>query len=276
MSNLVIQEIKANSVAGLPTEYTNMLAHISESFPEIAKASSNFYKSTSQFANFTLDVTAVTPIRSIYHILAEIEKIKAAIQENFINAKKKDIELRQKQAQRETETDAFAIELLDVEILEIELSKDSLANYMKGAIRKLNAFITQYQGLMKKIGKEQLSEEDYELDEARYHIITCMKQGLNAARAKNGVIDEGNFIYLFELGINAAQAQAEVFAYLNMENELISNGIAPTHEMTVKWLEACADKWANDPAKFAEYRGLNLMDRASLTNLPQITNVGDA
>jgi hypothetical protein len=275
MSNLVIQEIKANSVAGLSTEYNNMLAHISESFPEITKASSNFFKSTSQFANFTIDVTAVTPIRSIYHILAEIERIKAAIQENFINAKKKDIELRQKKVQRETETDAFAIELLDVEILEIELSKDSLQNYMKGAIRKMNAFINQYQGLMKKIGKEELSEEDYELDEARYHIITCMKQGLNAARTRNGVIDEGNFIYLFELGINAAQAQAEVFAYLNMENELISNGMAPTHEMTVRWLEACADKWANDPAKFAEYRGLNLMDRTSLTNLPQITNVGE-
>jgi hypothetical protein len=34
------------------------------------------------------------------------------------------------------------------------------------------------------------------------------------------MIDEGNLIYLFDLGINAAQAQAEVFAYLNMENEL--------------------------------------------------------
>jgi hypothetical protein len=41
--------------------------------------------------------------------------------------------------------------------------------------------------------------------------------------------------------------------------------------MTVQWLEACADKWADDPAKFAAYRGFSLLDRQSLTNVPQIT-----
>ena len=70
------------------------------------------------------------------------------------------------------------------------------------------------------------------------------------------------------LGINAAQAQAEVFAYLNMENQLISEGKAPTHEMTMLWLEACAEKWQNDPAAFAARRGFSVFDRQSLTNLP--------
>jgi hypothetical protein len=97
-----------------------------------------------------------------------------------------------------------------------------------------------------------------------------MKQGLNAARSRNGVIDEGNMIYLFDLGINAAQAQAEVFAYLTMENEFISKGMAPTHEMTMRWLEACADKWAADPSVFAARRGFSVFDRSSLTNSPQL------
>ena len=47
---------------------------------------------------------------------------------------------------------------------------------------------------------------------------------LNSARPRNGYIDEGNLIYLFDLGINAAQAQAEVFAYLQWENDLLKNG----------------------------------------------------
>jgi hypothetical protein len=93
-----------------------------------------------------------------------------------------------------------------------------------------------------------------------------MKQALNAARSRGGVIDEGNLIYLFDLGINATQAQAEVVAYLKMEAELIESGKAPTHEMTLRWLEACADKWQDDPAKFASRRGFSVFDRSSLTN----------
>ena len=72
---------------------------------------------------------------------------------------------------------------------------------------------------------------------------------------------------MFDLGINAAQAQAEMFAYLNMENQLIANGTAPTHEMTMKWLEACADKWQGDPEKFTQRRGFSIFDKSSLTNI---------
>jgi hypothetical protein len=137
---------------------------------------------------------------------------------------------------------------------------------MEGAVRKLNFFINQYDNILAKIGKTEITEEDYELEEKRYHVMTCMKQGLNAARARGGVIDEGNLIYLFDLGINAAQAQAEVFAYLNMENEMISQGTPPTHEMTVQWLEACADKFQDCAEKFAANRGFVVLDRQSLTN----------
>ena len=128
---------------------------------------------------------------------------------------------------------------------------------------------------MEVVGKNEITEEDYEKEEARYHIMTCMKQALNAARSRNGMIDEGNLIYLFDLGINAAQAQAEVFAYLNMENQLISNGNAPTHEMTMRWLEACADKWQQDPATFAARRGFSVFDRSSLTNSPALEMAPD-
>jgi hypothetical protein len=91
-----------------------------------------------------------------------------------------------------------------------------------------------------------------------------MKQALNAARTRGGVIDEGNHIYLFEMGINGAVAQAEIIGYLQMEEEMLSKGQAPTHEMTIKWLEACADKFEDCGRKFAEYRGLIPLDKQSL------------
>ena len=66
------------------------------------------------------------------------------------------------------------------------------------------------------------------------------------------------------MGINSAQAQAEIYSYLDMENKLIREGKAPTHEMTMQWLEACAKKFSKDAETFAERRGFKLYDEESL------------
>jgi len=257
----------------LPTaapEYKSMLSNIAEKMPAVTQATSNFHKSHSQFMGVTLDVTAITPIRSIKHTLAEIDKTRSALQEAYINLRKKEVKLKKKQAKLIDCREPLARELLEIEILEIQGHLEGTRNAVQGAVRKMNFFTNQYDNLMKKIGKEELSEEDYELEEARYHIMTCMKQALNSARPRQGVIDEGNMIYLFDLGINAAQAQAEVFSYLNWENELVKQGKAPEHEHTVQWLEGCADKWAGCPAAFANSRGFDVFDPTSLANTPQI------
>jgi hypothetical protein len=128
----------------------------------------------------------------------------------------------------------------------------------------MNFFTNQYKSILKKLGKDDITEEEYEKEESRYHVMTCLKQALNAARARGGVIDEGNLIYLFDMGINSAQAQAEIYAYLEMENKLMKEGKAPTHEMTMQWLEACADKFSGEAEKFAERRGFKLYDEESL------------
>lgn len=39
-----------------------------------------------------------------------------------------------------------------------------------------------------------------------------------------------------------------------------------------RWLEACADKFADDPKKFTERRGFTILDKQSLTNTPQLEN----
>ncbi len=257
----------------LPTaapEYKSMLTNIAEKMPAVTQATSNFHKSHSQFMGVTLDVTAITPIRSIKHTLAEIDKTRSALQEAYINLRKKEVKLKKKQAKLIDCREPLARELLEIEILEIQGHLEGTRNAVQGAVRKMNFFTNQYDNLMKKIGKEELSEKDYELEEARYHIMTCMKQALNSARPRQGVIDEGNMIYLFDLGINAAQAQAEVFSYLNWENELVKQGKAPEHHHTVQWLEGCADKWAGCPAAFANSRGFDVFDPTSLANTPQI------
>jgi len=266
MSNkdLIIKEISNSPL--VKKEYKAMLDNIHTTLPAIKQSSSNFYKSHSQFMGVMLDVTAITPIRSVKHTLAEIDKTRMALEEAHLKMRKKDIELREKEHKLKTDLDMteFEKELLETEILEIQVNMNNIQNSISGAIRKMNFFTNQYKSILKKLGKEDITEEEYEKEEANYHVMTCMKQALNAARARGGVIDEGNLIYLFDMGINSAQAQAEIYAYLKMENKMIEEGKAPTHEMTMQWLEACAAKFSSDANKFAERRGFKLYDEESL------------
>ena len=266
MSNkdLIIKEISNSPL--VKKEYKAMLDNIHTTLPAIKQSSSNFYKSHSQFMGVMLDVTAITPIRSVKHTLAEIDKTRMALEEAHLKMRKKDIELREKEHKLKTDLDMteFEKELLETEILEIQVNMNNIQNSITGAIRKMNFFTNQYKSILKKLGKEDITEEEYEKEEANYHVMTCMKQALNAARARGGVIDEGNLIYLFDMGINSAQAQAEIYAYLKMENKMMDEGKAPTHEMTMQWLEACAAKFSSDANKFAERRGFKLYDEESL------------
>ena len=263
-NDLIIKSMADNPL--VKEEYKGMLRNISTNLPAIKKSSSNFYKSHSQFMGVMLDVTAITPIRSIKHTLAELDKTRMALEEAHLKMMKKDIELRAKEKKLDDGDfkDDFEKETLSVEILEIKVNMNNIQNSITGAVRKMSFFTTQYNSILKKLGKDDITEEEYEKEESRYHVMTCMKQALNAARARGGVIDEGNLIYLFDMGINSAQAQAEVYAYLEMENKLMAEGKAPTHEMTMKWLEACADKFSSDAEKFAERRGFKLYDEDSL------------
>lgn len=247
-------------------EYALMAKNVANKMPAVERDSSNFYKSHSQFMSVTLDVTAITGIRSIKHTLAEIERTRAALQEAYIRVEKKKVKIRLKEKQLKKETDLLQQELIELDILKYRSDIESSTKYMEAGLRKLNFFVNQHDNLLKSLGKEEITEQDYEEEETKYHIMTAMKQALIAARSRNGVIDEGNLIYIFDLGINGADAQAEVFSYLHAEKEIIEGGKVPAHEMTVNWLEACAEKWKDCPKNFANSRGFQIIDQESLTN----------
>ena len=260
---------KIGNLPSLPKQYKGMLQHIEQTMPAIRQSSANFYKSHSQFMGTMLDVTAISPIRSVKHTLAEIDKTRAALEEAHINLLKKDIEMRQK---LNNEPDALKRELLETEIIHLQIQQKNTNNSMQGALRKLSYFTTQYKSILNKLGKETITEEEYEDEEETYHIMTCMKQALNAARARGGVIDEGNLISLFDMGINSAVAQQEIYSYLQKENDMLSKGGTPTHEMTMQWLEHCVERFKGDSVKFAERRGFTLKDNKSLAQLEDKTN----
>ena len=142
MSNkdLIIKEISNSPL--VKKEYKVMLDNIHSTLPAIKQSSSNFYKSHSQFMGVMLDVTAITPIRSVKHTLAEIDKTRMALEEAHLKMRKKDIELREKEHKFKTDLDMteFEKELLETEILEIQVNMNNIQNSITGAIRKMNFF----------------------------------------------------------------------------------------------------------------------------------------
>ena len=136
--------------------------------------------------------------------------------------------------------------------------------YLRGAIRKLNYFTNLYEHFLEKIGKKEITEEDYEKGEIKHHIFTAMKQALHAARASGGRIDEGNYIYLFDIGINGATAQVLLTEYLMQEEELIKEGRYPTQEMTLQFLEKCYKVFKDDVVLGVEKKNFIVLDEESL------------
>ena len=165
--DLVIQKLSNSPL--VKKEYKQMLTNINASLPAIKQSSSNFYKSHSQFMGVMLDVTAITPIRSVKHTLAELDKTRMALEEAQLKMMKKDIELRQKEKQMADGDykDEFERELLDTEILEIKVNMNNIQNSVSGAIRKMNFFTNQYKSILKKLGKDDITEEEYEKEESR-------------------------------------------------------------------------------------------------------------
>lgn len=262
MEDYNINEI-TNISCTLPAAYRLMTDAISAALPAIDRNTVNFNKSHSQFMVATLDITALTPIRSIKHTLAEISRTRHALEEAHVKRANLDIDEREQTALLD-HLDGFELERVRVRLIEIGYQKNALDASAQGAVRKLAYLCKVHSSLLQSIGKSEITEAEYEAEEARYHVMTCLKQALCAARARGGVIDEGNHIYLFDMGLPASLVQRRVLDYLKSEDELLASGKAATHGMTIEWIQNCADELQGCAAAHAAWRGMPLRDDTSL------------
>lgn len=243
----------------LPSQYTPMLAKIDDVLPLANLDTENFNKSSSQFKTAILDIVDLTPINAAKHLLAVIQRTRLALEETSIKLRRKKLELARKEIDLFGSTETSKEDLL-IDIDEIKLQISSMEAAGRGAVRKLANALDQYQGILESLGKDHLTEIDYEEDQTKYHIMTAFNQALTAARARGGLIDEGNHIYLFQLGINGATAQREVTAFLNAEQKSISEGFEPSHDAIIQWLNLLAEKYYAYPSQYAQKRYLKIIN----------------
>lgn len=256
---------------GLTADYGRMLGIIQESESAVALAAAQHGKSHSQFQYANLDcsgpVAGPTKIRNWRQVLAVIQQTRDALNEAAFT-------LRESRARAELFL-AKSLELADqnspqAELLRIKSHQNesraaAIERNMAGAIRKLAAYTLQFRELERQIradlGKadeEPITEEDFERDEARFHVMKAFQQALQAARA-HGRIDHGNLIYLDDLGISGRLATEDVGLYLKREHEYClahPDHVAEVHAMQRAWLADMAAKYADCPQRSAEAKGL--------------------
>lgn len=245
----------ALTASQLPERYEQMIDKVTDLLPRIDASNESFYKSDSQIKTVSLNVTDLTDVGAAKHILARIERKREALKESELGLRRKRIELAQKQDDLDKAI-GYEVDLLEIDILELSSQIESTQNYQRGAVREVTFLVHQYEAICKKLGVEVITEEMYEANESKAQVMRAFSQALAAARSRQGLIDEGNFIFFQDLGINGAAAQREVVAFLEMEQSIINNGQIPTFELQYDWLNAVSDKFADQVALYSEYRGL--------------------
>jgi hypothetical protein len=244
-----------NLSTNMPSAYLEMMSKTAEVMPKITESTKAFYKSDSQVKNVSLNITELTDVGSASHILARIEQKKQALQESEIKVRKKQVKLARKKAELET-VSGFDADNLELDILEIQTQIETIQNYQSGAIREVRFLVEQYEAICMRLGVEIITEEMLEADQPLAQTARAFSQALAAARARGGIIDEGNFIFFQDLGINGAAAQREVTAYFEMEQEILNQGNVPTFELQYEWVRGVASKFAGEVTRYAEHRGL--------------------
>ena len=247
----------------LDSTHEVMLNEIQVHLPQIEILSSNFGKTQSQFMDNMLTTSHPTPIRNVRQILAEINKSLEALKEAHFKNKKKEIEIAILERDILKENDDLKYELKQVEIDEKKTQLESGSKYVQGAIRKINNYTIQYNNILKEIGIDFIDEIDFEKEEEEYHIKKAFEQGLNCART-NGRIDEGNQIYLTQLGINGTVAQKCVQGYLMWEEEQLRNNKELTAKNQWQFLDEMYEKFNGSSIKYSEKKGMLLNNNKSM------------
>ena len=243
----------------LVQKHTSMMGRLQERMPAIIEQTAVYQRRQSQFMDNVFTVSQPTPIRRLRQILSEINRATEAFREVEYNLKKKQIKKRILLRDVELEKDELKAELMYLKIRRIDVQIESSIPVVASAVRKVTALIEQHDSIMMSMGKEpseQITEEEFEIQEEEYHIKTAFTQGLTAARARGGAIDEGNHIYFQQLGVNGTAAQFEVQKFLGREGKMIAEGQEPNYEMVTDFLEEMYQKFKGCSRKILESKGM--------------------
>ena len=250
--------------ASIPSEYKPMLEKIENSLPIAIKAFDNFGKTQSQFMDNFLTVAHYTPLRNAHQILAELNSRVSALKEAQYKLKKSQVKIKKLQRSLEIEKDELEKEDIELDLQNEIQSMEGSKIYVNAAIRAVCNYLSQYDSIMQTYGYKEMSEEEFEKEEEKYHIMRAFDQALCAARSRGGLIDEGNHIYLAQLGVNGGMAQKYITLFLEQEQKAVDSGGFIGPDFLKGFLDQMAQEFAGCSNKLSKLKGMNAKTEIAL------------
>ena len=253
--------------SALLEQHAGMVEFVQDNLPRIIEQTNIYQKRQSQFMDSMLTVSQPTPIRRLRQTLSEINRKVGAFREAKCNLRKNQIKKEICLRDAEKASDPLKAELLRIKAAKHQSRIDSTLPVVAGAIRKVTALIEQHDSIMRSIGKlpgDTVTEAEFEKQEEEYHIQRALTQALTAARSRGGSIDEGNHIYLQQIGLNGAAVQYEMNKFFAREAAAFKTG-EPSYQLVLEWLDEMYQKFKGSAAKLAAHKGM--MEYSSLALL---------
>ena len=230
-SHLALQE----SVGGLATITDEKLAIISQKMVAIDRANNTAGRSETQTTNQLMTLTMLTdsPYRRLRQCLAQIEKKRSALDEQYFRMKKKQVLIKQWYEKGD--------EMSVLKAQEAEHGLMRSKNYIDGAFKEIATFQCAYDEIRESYNiPENWDERDAEEAEIDHHIKQAFRQS-HREMVGSGCITSGNMEYLEQYGIHIQTATRLIADYIASEDEMIVKGQMPTVAHLYDFLDRMAE-----------------------------------
>ena len=230
-SHLALQE----SVGGLATITDEKLAIISQKMVAIDRANNTAGRSETQTTNQLMTLTMLTdsPYRRLRQCLAQIEKKRGALDEQYFRMKKKQVLIKQWYEKGD--------EMSVLKAQEAEHSLMRSKNYIDGAFKEIATFQCAYDEIREAHNiPDNWDERDAEEEEIDHHIKQAFRQA-HREMVGTGCITSGNMEYLEQYGVHIQTATRLIADYIASEDEMIVKGQMPTVAHLYAFLDRMAE-----------------------------------
>ena len=230
-SHLALQE----SVGGLATITDEKLAIISQKMVAIDRANNTAGRSETQTTNQLMTLTMLTdsPYRRLRQCLAQIEKKRGALDEQYFRMKKKQVLIKQWYEKGD--------EMSVLKAQEAEHSLMRSKNYIDGAFKEIATFQCAYDEIREAHNiPDNWDERDAEEAEIDHHIKQAFRQA-HREMVGTGCITSGNMEYLEQYGVHIQTATRLIADYIASEDEMIVKGQMPTVAHLYAFLDRMAE-----------------------------------
>ena len=244
------------TISGLATITPEKLAKISERMVEIDRANNSVGRSNTQTTNQLMTLTMLTdsPYRRLRQILAQIERKRTALTEQYFKYQKLEIEIKD---WKEEDT-----ELSRINLAEARAGKESSKKYIEGALKEIGIFQDAYEEIRQNNNVPELwDEEDAELDEIRHHIRQVFRQS-HRDMILTGTITQGNAEYLEQYGIHLQTARNVIGKYIATCEGLIEEGKMPNIDHFYEFLDSCVEVFGEEYIKVMNHIGIKELVRS--------------